>query len=116
MSENLLVRRQKMVQELRRKEIETYMRNIRQRLVVESQLTYNDTPLTEEELEGLKQAMEDQAYSTPSVEIFLLKLKQYSSESLCTRRLFTIFEVAAMHVLQWGKNEGSSKMVHNLSK
>jgi hypothetical protein len=64
----------------------------------------------------MKREMEDEQYSTASVERFLLQLKRYSVESLCTAEFFVVFEVAILYVLQFDNNTGPNALVHSLAK
>jgi hypothetical protein len=64
----------------------------------------------------MKQYLEDERYSTASIIRFLHQLKQYSPVSLCSALVFTAFEMAIMHVLQFGNNSGQNAEVHRLAK
>jgi hypothetical protein len=50
------------------------------------------------------------------VERFLLKLKAFTIDSLCTDAVFTAVEVAILHVLKKGENDGPHALVHRLAK
>jgi hypothetical protein len=50
------------------------------------------------------------------VERFLIKLKAFTIESLCTGEVFAAVERAILHVLKKGENEGQNATVHRLAK
>ncbi len=64
----------------------------------------------------MRRELEEQHYCTSSVEVFLLKLKAFTIESLCTDEVFTAVEVAILHVLKRGENDGPQALVHRLTK
>lgn len=115
MSDNL-VRRQRFARELRRKEVEEYMRRIRERLLNEAEEPQQQGPLSHYELEQMKSQLEEENFTTAAVERFLLQLKGYSVESLCSPEFFALFETSILYVLQRGNNGGPNALVHSLAK
>lgn len=64
----------------------------------------------------MRREVEDGHYTTSSVERFLTKLKAFTIESLCTDEVFTAVEVAILHVLKKGENDGQNATVHRIAK
>lgn len=78
----LSVRRQNFVRQLRRKEVEDYMRKIRYRLIEERDRENQEIQiqiLDESNIQMMKQRLEDEHYSRRSIEDFLSGLAQYST-------------------------------------
>lgn len=78
----LSVRRQNFVRQLRRKEVEDYMRKIRYRLLEERDREDQEVQiqiLDEGHIQMMRQRLEDEQYSRRSIEDFLSGFAQYST-------------------------------------
>lgn len=78
-SSELSVRRQNFVRQLRRKDVEDYMRKIRHRLIEERDRENQQMPFDEGQINTMKERLEDEQYSTRSIEDFLRSLTQYTA-------------------------------------
>lgn len=73
-SNELSVRRQNFVRQLRRKEVEDYMRKIRHRLIEERDRENQQIPFDEGNIDAIKERLEDEQYTHRSIEDFLKSL------------------------------------------